>query len=185
MEQLKEEKGFINLATSKKRGEAGEKEIADGLAKQDAILTALSRFNSAEYTNRSVFKADLNDIFITHSVKLTAAQWKFIFNAFGERSETAEICYDSKGNPEADSELRDTETVPLTETIDDYMAREVLPYAPDAWVDESKTKIGYEIPFTRHFYEYVAPRPSKEILSEILESEEQMMATLKELLGHE
>ena len=118
-------------------------------------------------------------------MKLTAAQWKFIFNAFGERSETAEICYDSKGNPEADNELRDTETVPLTETIDEYMAREVLPYAPDAWVDESKTKIGYEIPFTRHFYEYMVPRPSKEILTEILASEEHMMATLKELLGHE
>ena len=92
---------------------------------------------------------------------------------------------DSKGNPEADSELRDTETVPLTETIDTYMTREVLPYASDAWVDESKTKIGYEIPFTRHFYDYVAPRPSKDILGEILELENQMMATLKELLGHE
>ena len=91
---------------------------------------------------------------------------------FGERSETAEICYDGKGNPEPDSELRDTETVPLTETIEEYMAREVLPYAPDAWVDESKTKLGYEIPFTRHFYEYVAPRPANEILTEIMASEE-------------
>ena len=185
IELLKEEKGFVNLATSKKKGTAGEKEIADGLAKQEAILTALSQIPSTEYTNRSVFKADLNDIFINHGVKLTAAQWKFIFNVFGERSENADICCDSKGNPEADSELRDTETVPLTETIEDYMAREVLPYASDAWVDESKTKIGYEIPFTRHFYEYIAPRPSRDILTEIMKSEEKMMIVLKELLGHE
>lgn len=185
IELLKEEKGFINLATSKKKGEAGEKEVADGLAKQEAILTALSQANSIEYTNRPAFKDDLTSLFTANGVKLTAAQWKFIFNVFGERSETADICYDGKGKPEADSELRDTETVPLTETIDEYMDREVLPYAPDAWVDESKTKLGYEIPFTRHFYEYVAPRPSHDILTEIMASEEKMMVVLKELLGHE
>ncbi len=185
IEKLKEEKGFINLATSKKKGEAGEKEIADGVAKQEAILRTLSQFNTDEYMDRSMFKDALNEIFVANGVKLTAAQWKFIFNVFGERSENAEICYDGKGNPEADSELRDTETVSLTETIEDYMTREVLPYAPDAWVDESKTKVGYEIPFTRHFYEYVSPRPSKDILDEIMASEEYMMATLKELLGHE
>ena len=65
------------------------------------------------------------------------------------------------------------------------MSREVLPYANDAWVDETKTKVGYEVPFTRHFYEYVAPRPSQDILAEIIASEERMMATLKELLGNE
>ena len=61
----------------------------------------------------------------------------------------------------------------------------MLPFAPDAWIDEKKTKVGYEIPFTRHFYEYVAPRPSHDILTEIMASEEKMMTTLKELLGHE
>ena len=185
IELLKEEKGFINLATSKKKGEAGEKEIAEGLLKQEAISTALSQFNSDEYRDRSMFKDALNEVFVANGVKLTAAQWKFIFNVFGERSETAEICYDNKGNQEADSELRDTETVPLTETIEDYMAREVLPYASDAWVDDTKTKIGYEIPFIRHFYEYIPPRSSYEILNEIIASEEVMMATLKELLGYE
>ena len=69
VEQLKEEKGFINLATSKKKGEAGEKEIADGLAKQEAILTALSQFPSTEYDDRSVFKSELNEGFMTHGVK--------------------------------------------------------------------------------------------------------------------
>lgn len=185
IEALKEEKGFINLATSKKKGEAGEKEVADGIAKQQAILTALSQSDTSEFINREAFKESLAKSLHAEGVKLTAAQWKFIFTTFSERCETADICLDGKGNREADSELRDTETVPLAQTIDEYMKREVLPYTPDAWVDESKTKIGYEIPFTRHFYEYVAPRPAKDILSEIIASEESMMATLKELLGNE
>ena len=67
-----------------------------------------------------------------------------------------------KGKPQADPALRDTENVPLKEDIPAYFAREVLPYAPDAWIDESKTKVGYEIPFTRYFYRYEAPRPSSE-----------------------
>ena len=101
-----------------------------------------------------------------------------------KRDEYGNILY-KKGKMIADSELRDTEIVPLTQTIEEYMAREVLPYAPDAWVDETKTKIGYEIPFARHFYEYVPPRPSQEILTEIMASEEKMKTLLKELLCHE
>lgn len=101
-----------------------------------------------------------------------------------KKDEEGNVLYE-KGKMIADSELRDTETIPLTETIDEYMAREVLPYAPDAWVDETKTKVGYEIPFTRHFYEYVPPRPSQELLTEIIASEEKISALLKELLGNE
>ena len=80
-------------------------------------------------------------------------------NALGERDETAEICRDRDGNPEPDPELRDTETVPLKESIEEYFKREVLPHVPDAWIDESKTKVGYEIPLNRHFYRYEPPRP--------------------------
>ena len=77
-----------------------------------------------------------------------------MLNALGERDETAEICRDHDGNPEPDPELRDTETVPLKESIEEYFKREVLPHVPDAWIDESKTKVGYEIPLNRHFYRY-------------------------------
>lgn len=76
---------------------------------------------------------------------------------------------DKKGNPKPDSSLRDTENIPLGESIDEYFEREVLPYAPDAWMDRKKDKIGYEIPFTRYFYEYTPLRPSEEILAEIKE----------------
>ena len=88
-----------------------------------------------------------------------------------------------KGKPQADPALRDTENVPLKEDIPEYFAREVLPYAPDAWIDESKTKVGYEIPFTRYFYRYEAPRPSSEIMAEILELEKELDGSLKEIFG--
>lgn len=82
------------------------------------------------------------------------------------------------GKPVADTSLRDTENVPLKEDIREYFKREVLPYAPDAWIDKTKTKIGYEIPFTRYFYKYVPPRPSEEIMSEILELEKSLNGSL-------
>lgn len=86
-----------------------------------------------------------------------------------------------KGKPQPDSALRDTENVPLTEDIEEYFAREVLPFAPDAWIDESKTKVGYEIPFTRYFYKYEAPKPSSEIMAEILELEKELDGSLGEI----
>ncbi len=86
-----------------------------------------------------------------------------------------------KGKPEPDSSLRDTENVPLKEDIKEYFKREVLPFAPDAWIDEKKSKVGYEIPFTRYFYKYEAPRPSQEIMKEILELEKELSGSLAEV----
>jgi N-6 DNA methylase len=97
-----------------------------------------------------------------------------------QRDENGEIIL-KKGKPVADSELRDTENVPLTEDIHEYFQREVIPFAPDAWIDESKTKIGYEIPFTRYFYKYVPPRPSDEVMSEIMTLQKDLEQTLKGL----
>ena len=90
-----------------------------------------------------------------------------------------------KGKPVADANLRDTENVPLTEDIDAYFAREVLPYAPDAWIDKSKTKIGYEIPMTRYFYEYRKPEPSADILARIISLEDEIASSLRNLFGEE
>lgn len=84
-----------------------------------------------------------------------------------------------KGVKQPDASIRDTENVPLTEDIDSYFAREVLPFAPDAWIDKNKTKIGYEIPFTRYFYKYKAPQPSSEIMAEILQIEKELDGALK------
>ena len=86
-----------------------------------------------------------------------------------------------KGKPVADTSLRDTENVPLKEDINAYFEREVLPFAPDAWIDEKKSKVGYEIPFTRYFYKYEAPRPSEEIMAEIMELEKELSGSLEEV----
>ena len=88
-----------------------------------------------------------------------------------------------KGKPIADAALRDTENVPLVEDIDAYFKREVLPYAPDAWIDKSKTKIGYEIPMTRYFYEYQKPEAADDILARIIDLEEEISQTLKGILN--
>ena len=99
-----------------------------------------------------------------------------------QRDESGEIVK-KKGKPVADASLRDTENVPLTEDIDAYFAREVLPYAPDAWIDRSKTKLGYEIPMTRYFYEYQKPEASEDILARIIGLEDSISASLKNLFG--
>ena len=96
------------------------------------------------------------------------------------RDENGEIVT-KKGKPVADANLRDTENVPLKEDIDEYFAREVLPYAPDAWIDRSKTKIGYEIPMTRYFYEYQKPEASEDILARIIALEDSISTSLKSL----
>ena len=98
-----------------------------------------------------------------------------------QRDENGEIIL-KKGKPVADAALRDTENVPLKEDVEEYFKREVLPYAPDAWIDNSKTKIGYEIPMTRYFYEYKKPEKSEEILKRIIALENEINESLRGIL---
>ena len=88
-----------------------------------------------------------------------------------------------RGKPTADSSKRDTESIPWTEEIETYMERNVYPYAPDAWIDEKKTKIGYEIPFTREFYKYVAPRSSADIFAHLEELDKAETALMAKIMG--
>ena len=90
-----------------------------------------------------------------------------------------------RGKPVPDTSLRDTENVPLVQDIDAYFAREVLPYAPDAWIDHSKTKVGYEVPMTRYFYEYQAPEAVEDIVARITALEQDISAGLAELFHKE
>ena len=122
-------------------------------------------------------------------MKVAAPLKKAILNALGERDANAEVCKGSKGNPEADSKLRETERVPLDVDIDDYMDIEVLPHVPDAWVNTSKSaidkvtgevgKVGYEINFNRYFYVYNPPRPLEQIEEEIL----RLQKEINDLMG--
>lgn len=90
-----------------------------------------------------------------------------------------------KGKKQPDKSKRDTESIPLTDDIDEYFKKNVLPYNPQAWMDRKLDKIGYEIPFTRLFYKFVPPTPSSEIYKEIKELEKEETALMKELFGNE
>jgi len=181
---LYNETAFNNLAKSRKKGEAGLKEIEEGKKLQQQIIDTLKTMDSTiVYKNRDEFTKVLKKTFKTAGINLNSPLLKAILSALSERDETADICVDNKGNPEPDPDLRDTENVPLKEDIHEYFEREVKPHVPDAWIDESKTKIGYEIPFTRHFYKYQPLRPSEEIMKEIIELEKSISEKLKKVMG--
>jgi hypothetical protein len=181
--RLGNETAWQNLVRSKKKGEAAQAEIAEGQAVQEAVLGVLGMLDGCKvYKDRTAFEKALKAGAKRRGVTLAAPIQKAILSALSERDETAEVCT-VKGEPEPDVDLRDYENVPLKEDIAEYMAREVLPHVPDAWVDESKTKIGYEIPFTRHFYVYEPPRPLEVIEREIRELEQEIQGMLGEVLG--
>lgn len=169
LERLYQETAFINLAKSKKKNEeARAKDIEDGEKLQKSIIAALNKVDETMlYKSRDEFEKVVAKELKKESISIKAPVKKAILNALSEKDETAEICRDKNGNPEPDSDLRDTEQIPVKEDIKDYFEREVLPYAPDAWIDEDKTKVGYEIPFTKYFYKYEELGNSDETLVEI------------------
>ncbi|MBE3654210.1 type I restriction-modification system subunit M [Vibrio navarrensis] len=153
---------------------------------QQAILDALASFEQEKYLSRDKFLKQLKARLA--AVKLSAVQLKLIVKHLGEHDDEAEVCK-AKGQIEANPDLRDNENVPLTETVDDYFAREVLPHVPDAWIDESKTDpkdgevgiVGYEIPFNRHFYVYEPPRKLEEIDADLDAVSADIMQLLQEV----
>lgn len=208
--RLDAQTAFRNLAVSKKRKHAAEieREAAAGHAQQAAIRALLNDLDADTcYMDRAEFDNDVTRRARASGVKLSAPIKKAIFAALGERDPKAEICRDRNGNPEPDGELRDTENIPLpldaqppsieicrdqaltealndrfSDTIEDYLRAEVLLHVPDAWVDWSKTKIGYEIPINRHFYVYKPPRPLEAIEADIQSLEGEIAGLLKGLV---
>ncbi len=180
LERVKQCSQFIALAESLKRKDikGAEAEVREGQQAQEAILKALQTLGkSSVVKNQGVFEKLLDKAI--GSLKLKTPLYKAILEALSERDETADVVVDSKGKPVCDSELRDNENVPLDEKIDAYMKREVLPYVPDAWVDEDKTKVGYEISFNRYFYVYQPPRSVEEIQADLTAIEDEIAALLK------
>ena len=145
---------------------------------QQGILAALATLDGDRlYKNRNDFLFALT----ATGVSLTAAQRKLVVESLSERDETADVITNRKGEPEPDTELRDYENVPLLEDIDAYFERDVRPHVPDAWIDHSKTKVGYEIPFNRHFYKYIPPRLLEEIDADIDRVSAEIMELLQEV----
>jgi len=165
--RLDTQAAFKNLAVSKKKAAAEQKqEEKEGLALQAEIRAALQTLAGKTYLNREKFTAALEAALKKAGLKLKAPVLKAILAGIGERDDAAEICRDSSGNPEPDSDLNDTENVPLKENVQTYFAREVTPHVPDAWIDPATCdakdgqvgRVGYEIPFNRHFYVFQPPR---------------------------
>ena len=185
--RIEDERAFQNLAKSKKRaGPAHDAEVAEGQARQEAIRGLLrslaDRTGGEVMRDREAFVEVLRGVEAAAGVKLAAPERKAVLSALGERDPDAEVCRDRRGNPEPDTELRDTETVPLSEDVDAYIVREVLPHVPDAWVDAGKTKVGYEIPLNRHFYVYEPPRPLEEIESDLQALEQEIAGLLSDVV---
>jgi len=141
------------------------------------------------FTNRAEFEKALTAALRLARIKVGAPVRKAVLAALSERDDEADICTDRNGKPESNTDLRDHELVPLREDLRDYMRREVLPFVPDAWVDEGHRdirdrqvgRVGYEINFNRYFYKYVPPRPLEEIDAELKALEAEIAGLLKEV----
>jgi type I restriction enzyme M protein len=173
IERLRTAKAFESLIKPRANVKDPAQAIAQGEAAQAAIVAGLRTLSGFASTDRDEAEAKLRDV-LRAVEKPTAALRKALWSAISVRDPEAPIVFNGQGEPDPDPELRDSENVPLSEAVDDYMAREVLPFVDDAWVDESKEKIGTEIPFTRLFYRYQPPRPLEEIDGEIEALEEQI-----------
>ncbi|WP_444971400.1 type I restriction-modification system subunit M [Streptomyces sp. SAI-25] len=152
------------------------------LERSEEFVAAVRTLLGSSWTTKSEAFIALKD-----SVVAAGLTWpsgapfaKAVRETIGVRDPDGEV-EKVKGTPEPDTDLRDYENVPLGEDVEDYLKREVLPHAPEAWIDHTKTKIGYEIPFTRHFYVYEPPRPLAEIDAELKSLEAQIQALLSEV----
>ncbi|MGH7845794.1 MAG: hypothetical protein ACREQW_11570 [Candidatus Binatia bacterium] len=176
--------------SKKKNAKEKAKEEAEGRKAQEVIRKMLSTLPGTLFKDRPAFESALDKASKAACLKLPAPIRKAILSALSERDETAGICRDD-GNPEPDPELRDTESVPLSESIEAYFEREVKPYVQDAWIimavcddrDKQAGRVGYEINFNRYFYKYTPPRPLEEIESDIRAVEQDIVRMVAEVTG--
>ena len=189
--RLDDERAFQNLAKSRKRDtQIQAEEEAAGRAEQARIKEILAKMPATLFKDRDDFLQMLNAACKAHSCKFSAPVRKAILSALSERDDVAAICRDRKGQPEADSSLRDFEYVPLNEDVQDYFAREVAPHLPAAWINAEKRDdkdgaigvVGYEINFNRYFYQYQPPRPLDEINADIRGLEAEIVEMLQEVI---
>lgn len=176
--RVTEASAFEKLATAPTSSKKPGKEADAGKRLSAEILHRLTNNASGKaQLRRSEFEDHLDRILkgLDPPKNIVGA----ILDAMGEHDDEAEVQRDKKGRSLSDPTRRDTEQVPLTEDIHVYFKREVLPFAPDAWIDESRTKLGYEIPFNKHFYKFQPPRPLREIENEIKRLEGEIVALLK------
>ncbi len=159
---------------------------------QEAILSLLGTILPTHtFANRDNFEKALAKASKSAGMKLSPPIKKVILSAMSERDERSDICRDGDARPEADTDMRAFEQVPLREAWEDYFSREVTPFVPEAWVDQTYRdeqdgkvgRVGYEVNFNRYFYKYVAPRPVSAIDHELKQLEAEITALLKKVAG--
>lgn len=166
LENLYSANAFAKLAGSKQKDlELKLKEEEEGKRKQEEIASALKGIGNHLYKNWDEFEAKVKDAL--NGFDLHQNFIKNIILTLSEHDDSADYVLDKKGNKMPDTNLRDSEKIPLKQDIKEYFKREVKPYYPDAWMDRKKDRIGYEINFTKYFYEYKPPRPLEEIEKDI------------------
>lgn len=194
IEELKKHPKFIEFATSKKKDKSSsEVDIEKGKAIQDKILKALETFKGkAKEMNDANFFKNFEKVFCSQPAKPLLKMYR---DVLGEKDEEAEVVFsdpfdapeqdgrvcDWKDKPLQDTDLRDSESIKYKENIEEYFEREVLPFAPDAWMDREKDKTGCEIPFTKFFYEYKPLRDLSEIMQDIEALEQETEDLLEEI----
>jgi len=179
LENLYSIKTFIKLAESKKKDpELKLKEEEEGKKKQEKIINALKTIGNHLYKNWNEFEAKVKDAL--KDFDLSPNFIKNIILALSEHDDSADYVLDKKGKKLPDPKLRDSEKIPLKEDIEKYFEKEVKPYYPDAWMNRKKDRIGYEINFTKYFYEYKPPRPLEEIEKDIKEITGEIQELLEE-----
>jgi type I restriction enzyme M protein len=164
-------------------GLAGEKVIAKvDRAATPAIIPMLERLCGTTFDGEDIAREAIKAALADAIPKVSTPLLRTLVARTLVRDPNAPGVRDRKGEPMYDPELRDTENIPLTDAVDEYMAREVLPYVPDAVIAAPEGKIGYEISFTRLFHKYIPPRPSGEIKAELRELEGEIRRLLEEVL---
>jgi type I restriction enzyme M protein len=159
-----------------------EKSLTRANLDLERLKTTLVSIGPAKvFKNRSLFLKSLDAAMKKSAFGLTAPQYKSVWQGLSERDDTADICPGARGKPEPDPDLRDTENVPLSEDVQAYFEREVEPHVADAWIDHGKTKIGYEVPFTRYFYRHTPPRPLSEIDADLSSLTAEIVKMLSEV----
>lgn len=190
IERLKAQAAFTGDLPNKSTGEKAAKENLEWQEFKGKVYKALEGMSQKVYQKLEDFRAAFKDVLEKQGLTIPQKYVKIIENELSERSEDAPVITNSQGEPQPDPEFRDSENIPLGTDVEEYFKTEVLPYVPDAWIntsvrdhkDNDVGKIGYEIPFTRFFYEYKPPRDLGEIEKDIKQTESELLNLLKEII---